>query len=110
MSAINFIYQSENSMSVHVIGLFKILDAQEFEEYRKQVGATVELYGGTVVRRGVCKPPFWNQLQVSDFDTFVELTFPSIEEANCWAKSPEYAALLPVRNRAMRLTLFPAMS
>jgi uncharacterized protein (DUF1330 family) len=93
-------------MSVTVIGIFKKLSSDSFEEYRSQVGASIELYGGQLIRRGVCQTPFWNQLNSEEFDTFVELSFPTVEDAKQWANSPEYEALLPVRNRAMRLTLF----
>jgi uncharacterized protein (DUF1330 family) len=93
-------------MSVTIIGIFKKLSSDSFEEYRSQVGASIELYGGQLVRRGVCQIPFWNQLNCEEFDTFVELSFPTLEDAEQWAKSPEYNALLPVRNQAMQLTLF----
>ena len=93
-------------MSVTVIGIFKTLGAEDFELYRSQVGASIALYGGTVVRRGECATPFWNQLNADPFDTFVELSFAHIDDANRWADSPEYAQLLPVRDRAMQLTLF----
>ena len=94
-------------MSIFVIGIFKTQSPKDFDEYRAQVSATIELYGGRVVRRGVCDSPFWNQLNAAAFDTFVELSFPSLEDAKRWANSPEYSALLPVREQAMRLTLFP---
>ncbi len=93
-------------MSVTVIRIFKKLSSDSFEEYRSQVGVSIELYGGQLIRRGVCQTPFWNQLNSEEFDTFVELSFPTVEDAKQWANSPEYEALLPVRNRAMRLTLF----
>jgi len=96
-------------MSVHVIGIFKIQSPIDFDDYRAQVGATIELYGGTLIRRGVCENPFWNQLNAATFDTFVELSFSSLEDAKRWANSPEYSALLPVRERAMQLTLFPVV-
>ena len=94
-------------MSVHVIGILKIQSLKDFDDYRAQVGATIELYGGKLIRRGVCENPFWNQLNAGTFDTFVELSFSSLEDAKRWANSPEYSALLPVRERAMQLTLFP---
>lgn len=96
-------------MSVHVIGIFKIHSPKDFDEYRAQVGATIELYGGKLIRRGVCENPFWNQLNAAPFDTFVELSFSSLEDAKRWADSPEYSALLPVREGAMQLTLFPVV-
>jgi uncharacterized protein (DUF1330 family) len=96
-------------MSVHIIGIFKTQSPSDFDDYRAQVGATIELYGGKLIRRGVCENPFWNQLNAAAFDTFVELSFSSLEDAKRWANSPEYSALLSVRERAMQLTLFPVM-
>lgn len=96
-------------MSVYVIGIFKTQSPKDFDEYRAQVGATIERYGGRLLRRGICESPFWNQLNAATFDTFVELTFPSLDDAKRWASSPEYSALLPVRERAMQLTLFPVV-
>ena len=75
-------------MSVTVIGIFKTLGAEDFDLYRSQVGASIALYGGTVVRRGECATPFWNQLNADPFDTFVELSFAHIDDANRWAESP----------------------
>ena len=97
-------------MSVTVIGIFKKVGAEDFEVYRSHVGASIALYGGTVIRRGECATPFWNQLNADPFDTFVELSFSDIDAAKRWAESPEYAKLLPVRNRAMQLTLFVVKS
>jgi len=42
-------------MSVHVIGIFKIQSPRDFDDYRAQVGATIELYGGKVIRRGFAR-------------------------------------------------------
>lgn len=93
-------------MSITVIGIFKVFNSAEFESYKSQVGAIIALYGGTIVRRGECHTPFWNQLHAAKFDAFVELSFATKEDAQSWANSPEYAAILPVRERAMTLTLF----
>ena len=96
-------------MSIHVIGIFKIKSPIDFDDYRTQVSTTIELYGGKLIRRGICQNPFWNQLNSEPFDTFVELSFATLEDAKRWADSPEYSALLPVRERAMQLTLFPVV-
>ena len=93
-------------MTITVIGIFKTMHLEDFELYRSKVGASIELYGGKVVRRGKCSEQFWNELNVNEFDTFVELAFSTSEDARRWANSPEYAELLLVRNRAMQLTLF----
>lgn len=89
-----------------VIGLIAVQDAAAFDEYRTRVGATVERHGGRVAWRGRRLEVPWNELGVADFEAFVELEFPSQAQARQWAASEDYAALLPVRRRAMRLTLF----
>lgn len=91
-----------------VIGLIKILDDGAFESYRRQVASTVALYKGRVTFRGERSFMPWNELKVDSFDSFVEIIFPSREDAENWAKSPEYSALLSVRSKAMLLTLFGA--
>jgi uncharacterized protein (DUF1330 family) len=89
-----------------IIGLVKVLDPSAFEDYRSQVGATVALYGGEIVLRGKVSKIAWNELDCEPFEAIVELSFPSELAANAWMTSPEYAALLNVRSKAMRLTLF----
>ncbi len=93
-------------MSVKVIGLIKLQDNLAFEEYRAQVGQTIELYQGSVVSRGRISNIFWNELNSEKFDSFVEINFPTQRLANDWANSPEYQKILSVRNKAMNLTLF----
>ena len=93
-------------MAVHVLGLIKLQDPAAFEEYRAQVGATVEQYGGRVTQRGACGEVFWNELECKPFSAYVQLEFPAAIDAQRWATSPEYLALLPIRNQAMQLTLF----
>jgi uncharacterized protein (DUF1330 family) len=89
-----------------IIGLIRILNQEAFEIYRSQVGQTVSLYQGSVAFRGRCEFIPWNELGINDFDSFVEVIFPNQEYAEQWARSPEYAALLPIRAKAMLLTLF----
>jgi uncharacterized protein (DUF1330 family) len=93
-------------MAVHVLGLIELQDPSAFEEYRKQVGATVEQYGGHITQRGVRGEIFWNELQCKPFSAYVKIEFPTATDAQRWAASSEYLALVPIRNRAMQLTLF----
>lgn len=90
---------------VKIIGLIRLKDPDAFEIYRSQVGATVERYKGKVVSRGSFDKIYWNELPCTDFTAFVELVFPLAEDADAWAASPEYQALIPVRSLAMDLTL-----
>ena len=93
-------------MAVHVLGLIELKDPEAFEEYRKQVGATVEQYDGRITQRGVRGDVFWNELECKSFSAYVQLEFPTVSDAQRWAASPEYMALVPIRNQAMQLTLF----
>ena len=93
-------------MAVKIIGMIRLKDAQAFEVYRSKVGATVELYGGTIAARGTVDKTYWNELPCGEFGAFVELNFPSAEHADRWAASPEYQAIVSVRQDAMDLTLF----
>ena len=89
-----------------VIGLIKVLNQEAFEDYRSQVGQTVTLYRGSIEFRSRRKLMPWKELGIGEFDAFVELSFPSKEDAERWSLSPEYCALMSVRSRAMALTLF----
>ncbi len=91
---------------VKVIGLIELKNEEAFEKYRSQVGQTVELYKGSIKNRGSVADVFWNELDCASFSAFVELEFPSTKDAKTWANSPEYQALVPIRNKAMKLTLF----
>lgn len=93
-------------MTAKVIGLIKLTDQNAFEQYRSRVSQTVELYKGRIENRGSVTEIFWNELNCARFSAFVELTFPSQEDAKAWAHSSEYQALVAIRNRAMKLTLF----
>jgi uncharacterized protein (DUF1330 family) len=93
-------------MTVKVIGLIELTDQEAFESYRQQVGSTVEKYQGSIHARGSVNAIFWNELEMAPFHSFVELQFPSQADAQAWASSPEYQQLLPIRNQAMKLTLF----
>ena len=91
---------------VKVIGLIELRDEGAFEQYRSQVGQTVELYKGSIKNRGSVVDVFWNELDCLPFSAFVELEFPSTKDAKAWANSPEYQSLVPIRSKAMKLTLF----
>jgi uncharacterized protein (DUF1330 family) len=91
---------------VKVIGLMELTDQNAFEQYRSQVSQTVELYKGSIQNRGSVAEVLWNELGCAPFSAFVELEFPSTHDVHVWANSPEYQALIPVRSKAMKLTLF----
>ena len=77
----------------------EVTDSAGFEDYRKQVPATVEKYGGRFLVRG-------GQIQTLEGDwkprRIVVTEFPSIEQARRWYDSEEYRALKALRSRSAR--------
>ena len=86
-------------MPAYVIGDIEVTDPAAYEDYRKQVLAVVTKYGGKFLVRGGRIDPVeggWNPKRV------VTLEFPSMEQAQKWYRSSEYAPLITLRQRASR--------
>lgn len=86
-------------MPAYVIGEIEVTDPATYEEYRKQVLATVTGYGGKFVVRGGKVEPLeggWAPKRI------VALEFPSMEQAQKWYRSEDYAPLIRLRQRASR--------
>jgi uncharacterized protein (DUF1330 family) len=86
-------------MSAYVIGEIEVTDAAVYEDYRKQVLAAVQKYGGKFLVRGGRVEALeggWSPKRV------VVLEFPSFEQAQKWYRSSEYAPLIALRQRASR--------
>jgi uncharacterized protein (DUF1330 family) len=86
-------------MSAYVIGEIDVTDPSAYDEYRKQVLATVQKHGGRFLARGGraealegAAPP----------KRVVVLEFPSYEKALQWYRSAEYAPLIELRQRASK--------
>jgi uncharacterized protein (DUF1330 family) len=86
-------------MAAYVIGEIEVTDPATYEEYRKQVMAVVTKYGGKFIVRG-------GRVETLEGDwapkRFVALEFPSLEQAQKWYRSPEYAPLIALRQKASR--------
>lgn len=77
----------------------EITDSAQYDEYRRQVGPTVEQYGGRFIVRGgksVALEGGWEPARL------VIIEFPSLAQAQAWYDSPEYAGPLALRKRASR--------
>ena len=86
-------------MAAYVIGDIEVTDQAIYDEYRKQVPATLEKYGGRFVVRGGKTEPLeggWAPKRL------VMLEFPTMEQALKWYRSPEYKPLIALRQRAAR--------
>ena len=86
-------------MPAYVIADIEITDPAAYEEYRAKVPATITQYGGKYVARGGQTEPLeggWAPKRIA------LLEFPSLEQARKWYRSPEYAPLIKIRQKASR--------
>ena len=86
-------------MAAYVIGDIDVTDPAVYDDYRKQVLATVTKYGGRFIMRGGKVEPLeggWTPKRI------VALEFPTLEQAQKWYRSPEYAPLIVLRQKAAR--------
>jgi uncharacterized protein (DUF1330 family) len=86
-------------MAAYVIGEIEVTDPAVYDDYRKQVLATVEKYGGRFAVRGGKVEALeggWTPKRM------VVLEFPSLEQATKWYRSPEYAPLIKLRQKGSR--------
>jgi uncharacterized protein (DUF1330 family) len=89
-------------MPGYVIAEVEVTDPAGFEEYRKQVSATIQKYGGRyVVRGGAC------QLLEGERQParLVVIEFSSAEEARRWYDSEEYRHPKALRMKTARSRL-----
>jgi len=75
---------------------FKVKDAESFRTYGQRAPATVTQYGGKFLVRGA-KPE--NLKGDMPQGPFLVLAFESADQARKWANSPEYTALIPLRDQ-----------
>ena len=86
-------------MAAYVIAEIDITDPASYEEYRKQVPGIIAKYGGRYTVRGGRTEPLeggWSPKRVA------VLEFPTMEQALKWYRSPEYAPLIKLRQKASR--------
>ena len=75
-------------MPAYVINDMDITDPQRFEEYKRLSPPTVAAYGGRFLARGgevTALEGGWQPRRL------VMLEFPSVDQAQAWLNSPEYA-------------------
>lgn len=86
-------------MPAYFIVDLEVTDPAGFEEYRKQVPATIARYGGRYVVRGGSHQTLegdWHPRRV------VVLEFPSLEQARRWYDSEEYRGPKALRLKTAR--------
>jgi uncharacterized protein (DUF1330 family) len=89
-------------MKGYVIANVSVEDAAAYEAYRSRTAAIIEQYGGLFLVRG-------GAVEVREGDPgigrLVILEFSSVEAARTFYDSPEYQAILPIRQANAESTL-----
>jgi len=89
-------------MAAYIIADVDVTNPAGYDEYRRQVPATVEKYGGRFVVRGGALEGLeggWSPKRI------VVLEFPTVDAAKRWYNSPEYKPLIALRQKASRGSL-----
>ena len=89
-------------MAGYVIADVEVLDAQGYADYTRRVPATLESYGGRFLVRGGIAEAMEGDIQPH---RLVVIEFSSVERARAWYSSPEYSAIVPIRQRFGRTHL-----
>ena len=85
-------------MNAYVIGEIEVTNPAVYDDYRKQVLATVTKYGGRFLARGGKA----EALEGAAPKRVVVLEFPSYEQALKWYRSAEYAPLITLRQKGSK--------
>ena len=89
--------QTATTPPAYVVIEFTVKDAEGFKNYGQQAPATVAKYGGKFFVRGARSESLKGDVGKGPY---VVLAFDSLEKAKQWASSSEYAALIPLRDKA----------
>ena len=89
-------------MTAYCVGQIGVKDAVAWEAYRSQVGATISRHGGELMFRGAVNQVLSGTIE---YERVVAIRFESIDAAKQWHDSPEYQALIPLREKAADMTL-----
>lgn len=85
-------------MPAYISVNFTPLDQAKLQQYVAAVPATLAKYGGEFLVKG----KFEKLSGDTDYEMQVILAFPSKEQAAGWYGSPDYQALIPLRDAGMR--------
>ena len=86
-------------MTAYVINDMEVTHAVTFDEYRTLSPATVALYGGRFLARGGATQTLEGRWSP---ERLVVLEFPSVERAQAWIDSPEYAVARKLRQASSK--------
>lgn len=85
-------------MPAYITVNFTPTDKEKLQQYVAAVPATLSKYNGVFLVKGILEKLSGN----TDYEMQVILAFPSKERAKGWYHSPDYQALIPLRDAGMR--------
>lgn len=86
----------------YVIGHIHIKNAEKWDEYRSRVPATLAPFGAELLLRAQLAEVFGGSHDKTDT---VVIRFADLASARAWHTSPDYQALIPLRNAAADVDL-----
>lgn len=89
-------------MKGYVLAFIDVKDPRSYAPYAAGVPATIAAHGGKYLIRNGAKELLEGALPA---DRLVVLEFPSVVQARTWYESPEYQALVPIRQDASKGSL-----
>jgi uncharacterized protein (DUF1330 family) len=89
-------------MPAYLIGQIAVRDPVAWRRYVEQVGATFAPFGGRVLFRGAAAVALAGPLPG---ERVVVAEFPDLEALRRWHDSPEYQALIPLRDAGADVVL-----
>ena len=84
-------------MTAYLIAEVEVTDPPKFEEYRAQVSATIEQYGGNYIVRGGAIEKAEGKWEPS---RMVIIEFESMEQLKKWYYSQEYSGPMQLRHQS----------
>ncbi len=86
----------------YLIGHITVKDPEKWQEYRGRVPGTLEPWNGELIFRGGLSAILSGDHSHSDT---VVIRFPDLQALTAWHSSPEYQALIPLREEAADIDL-----
>ncbi len=85
-------------MAAYLISDVSVHDDEAFQNYRSRAAPSIAKYGGRYLARGGQVVPLEGSWHPGNM---VVVEFPSLDLARAWYISPEYAAALKFRDKAL---------
>jgi uncharacterized protein (DUF1330 family) len=92
----------EIKMSAFVVATSIIKNLEKYAAYGKAATATLAPHGGTLAKRGKYAETLAGS---GEHSVVAVLEFPNLDALNAWFSSPEYQAIVPLRNEACDMTI-----